>query len=229
MAAVAVQIAPAPSRTDPTSPGATPTDWATSFRHLLQTGQTHHDPTSLGQTPTEEQPVAANFRQYASEDSSSSRRTSENKQAARVPIPRNMSSASNSSDAAPLGPLSSKVKMPSRPKPGRKPIATENAADRRRTQNRNAQRCFRDKRAAKVIELENDVLALRRSNHETVAEYERKFAQHKRDAQDRHRELQQTIDALRQELADANKARYESTLSMGSNGFNTQFLSLIHI
>lgn len=50
------------------------------------------------------------------------------------------------------GPMSRPVMVPDRPKPGRKPIANEeNTADRRRAQNRNAQRNFRDKRQQRVV------------------------------------------------------------------------------
>jgi hypothetical protein len=55
-----------------------------------------------------------------------------------------------------LGPCSKQTQMPPRPKPGRKPLPQEDAQDRRRLQNRMAQRSFRDKRAQKVSELQQD-------------------------------------------------------------------------
>lgn len=82
-----------------------------------------------------------------------------------VPLPRlsNARSNSESSGSGPIspaseqsfvvsksGPMSSNIVVPQRPKPGRKPIAHEDAADRRRTQNRVAQRAFRDKRQQKL-------------------------------------------------------------------------------
>ena len=60
-----------------------------------------------------------------------------------------------------LGPCSKLTQVPARPKPGRKPLPQEDAQDRRRVQNRMAQRNFRDKRAQKVSELSRDNLALR--------------------------------------------------------------------
>jgi hypothetical protein len=53
------------------------------------------------------------------------------------------------------GPASKKFDLKPRPKPGRKPMA-ENGdhGDKRKTQNRVAQRAFRDRRAQRVYELE---------------------------------------------------------------------------
>ena len=53
--------------------------------------------------------------------------------------------------------MSSHVVVPPRPRPGRKPIAQEDAADRRRLQNRIAQRNFRDKRQQKLYETQSEL------------------------------------------------------------------------
>jgi hypothetical protein len=53
--------------------------------------------------------------------------------------------------------MSSKIVMPARPKPGRKPIAQEDAADKRKVQNRVAQRNFRDKRQQKLVETQAEL------------------------------------------------------------------------
>jgi len=57
----------------------------------------------------------------------------------------------------PRGPVSAARPLPPRPKPGRKPMEPNTANDRRKLQNREAQRQFRDKRAQKVIELTRDL------------------------------------------------------------------------
>ncbi|THX77575.1 hypothetical protein D6D04_06246 [Aureobasidium pullulans] len=62
--------------------------------------------------------------------------------------PRNDSAVNN-------GPLSKEVKLMARPKPGRKPMNDpDDSQDKRKTQNRVAQRNFRDRRAQKCAELE---------------------------------------------------------------------------
>ncbi|TKA78722.1 hypothetical protein B0A55_04532 [Friedmanniomyces simplex] len=89
------------------------------------------------------------------------------------------------------GPMSSSVVIPNRPKPGRKPIAQEDAADRRRIQNRMAQRSFRDKRQQKLADTQLEL-------EERKREYEKKV-----------NELERNLDAERrekQELATQNEA-----------------------
>ncbi|KAI7132692.1 hypothetical protein KC324_g16872, partial [Hortaea werneckii] len=79
---------------------------------------------------------------------------------ARVPLPPQGSSGSSSAGgAAPAssGPMSSNWTPPPRPRPGRKPIPQEDAADRRRLQNRIAQRNFRDKRQQKLYETQQEL------------------------------------------------------------------------
>jgi len=53
-----------------------------------------------------------------------------------------------------LGPASRAYIIPPRPKPGRKPKADSENDERRRKQNRDAQRQFRDRRAQRVYELQ---------------------------------------------------------------------------
>ncbi|KAL1303948.1 hypothetical protein AAFC00_000398 [Neodothiora populina] len=54
------------------------------------------------------------------------------------------------------GPISKPVALPARPKPGRKPMA-EDTDDKRKQQNRHAQRAFRDRRALKVQMIEREL------------------------------------------------------------------------
>lgn len=61
-----------------------------------------------------------------------------------------------SNQPAAMGPMSAGVIVPPRPKPGRKPIEPAHAQDRRRVQNRMAQRNFRDKRQLKLVEAQEE-------------------------------------------------------------------------
>lgn len=76
-----------------------------------------------------------------------------------LPQPRSSQALAPNPDLKPpanMGPMSAVRSVPPRPKPGRKPLPQEDAQDRRRVQNRVAQRNFRDKRAQKVSELTLD-------------------------------------------------------------------------
>jgi hypothetical protein len=97
-----------------------------------------------------------------------------------VPIPRMVagdSSASSSSATGTispvnhLGPLSRERTVPPRAKPGRKakPIDTTAQGEKRKTQNRQAQRNFRDKRKEKVVDLEQEVAELHKLLHSKEA------------------------------------------------------------
>jgi hypothetical protein len=72
-----------------------------------------------------------------------------------IPIPR------LSTTDCTAGPMSKSVDVPKRPKPGRKPMAPEQSEDRRRVQNRKAQRNFRDKRQVKMAALEAEIAHLK--------------------------------------------------------------------
>ncbi|CAD0112251.1 unnamed protein product [Aureobasidium uvarum] len=77
--------------------------------------------------------------------------------------PRNDSTVNN-------GPLSKEVVLISRPKPGRKPMADQNdSTDKRKNQNRQAQRNFRDRRAQKCQELEIENAQLKAEKAEAEA------------------------------------------------------------
>lgn len=75
-----------------------------------------------------------------------------------------MSASPPSSNAGPstpgAGPLAKSYEIPPRPKPGRKP-ATDEPASKRKAQNRESQRNFRARKAAKLEEVENDLRAVR--------------------------------------------------------------------
>ncbi|KAF2754676.1 hypothetical protein EJ05DRAFT_129596 [Pseudovirgaria hyperparasitica] len=82
----------------------------------------------------------------------------------------------------PSGPLGATYKIPPRPKPGRKP-ATDEPQTKRKAQNREAQRNFRQRKAQRLTELEG--------------EREQKDREHQEETE----HLQSQIESLNQELA----------------------------
>lgn len=113
-----------------------------------------------------------------------------------VPIPhRNSVDPNAPSMTRATGPMSSTVNLPKRPKPGRKPLPTEDAVDRRRVQNRIAQRNFRDKRQQKLSETTHELQLRKQQYEEDISDRERRHA-----AQIRNMQLQ--LDALKKQNAD---------------------------
>lgn len=72
-----------------------------------------------------------------------------------------------------MGPMSAGVTIPPRPKPGRKPIEAIHAQDRRRVQNRVAQRNFRDKRQMKLTEAQEELARIQLEREAEKAELAR--------------------------------------------------------
>lgn len=123
--------------------------------------------------------------------------------------------------SAPMGPVSRTVQIPPRPKPGRKPLPHEDAQDRRRVQNRVAQRNFRDKRAMKVSELTADNDRIRRESSD-------KDAQHAIDLHDQKERFMKEIaqlkmenETLRNQLDDTSRQLHsvKVTKSFADAGF----------
>lgn len=97
------------------------------------------------------------------------------------------------------GPMSAPVTIPARPRPGRRPIQHADPADRRRVQNRVAQRNFRDRRQRRVEELEEELQTRRRDYENQLADLERRLQREKDEAiqwQNRAKELDQRVKAL---------------------------------
>lgn len=111
-----------------------------------------------------------------------------------VQIPRNSVS----------GPASRKYDIPARPKPGRKPIETEQGS-KRKLQNRMAQRSFRDRRAVKQHQMEEKMEQMTKDHG---------FAIQSKDAeiQARDQQIQHYHEVIKAKDA-AIKAR-ESEISM---------------
>ena len=108
--------------------------------------------------------------------------------------------------------------MPPRPKPGRKPLPQEDAQDRRRLQNRMAQRSFRDKRAQKVSDLQKDNAAIR----EQAEQVHRKLSNALEDQRSRSTQLTLENEKLKAELEAAKKraddAERKLQMASHSNG-----------
>lgn len=123
--------------------------------------------------------------------------------------------------------------IPPRPKPGRKP-ATDTPPTKRKAQNRAAQRAFRERRAARVGELEEQLKQIEDENdHEqevlrrTVEKLEKELDQYRTDLAvwvDRCRKLEGELVAVKSstsasKLLDA-KAVHEKSSSSNDNGTN---------
>ncbi|KEF51456.1 uncharacterized protein A1O9_12373 [Exophiala aquamarina CBS 119918] len=111
-----------------------------------------------------------------------------------------------STSQAPLSLTSKEWVIPPRPKPGRKP-ATDTPPTKRKAQNRAAQRAFRERRAARVGELEIQMKQLEDEHEqenemlrETVANLEKEVEQYRTDLVtwvDRCRRLESELSAIK--------------------------------
>lgn len=119
-----------------------------------------------------------------------------------------------------MGPMSVGVVVPPRPKPGRKPIEPAHAQDRRRVQNRMAQRNFRDKRQQKLQEAqeENEKMKTERDTERMEMAREREtLRQQLKQANERaeaeRQESRARIAALEQQLHALQQSYQVSTES----------------
>ncbi|WPB06399.1 uncharacterized protein RHO25_011056 [Cercospora beticola] len=106
------------------------------------------------------------------------------------------------------GPMSTDITIPARPRPGRKPLGQENAADRRRVQNRVAQRNFRDKRAQKNQQLEDQIRELSAAGQQREAENRNTIAHLRTLNAEKDRalaDLKAEVAALRTEITEKDK------------------------
>lgn len=88
------------------------------------------------------------------------------------------------------GPMSSNIVVPQRPRPGRKPIAPEESVDRRRVQNRLAQRNFRDKRQQKLAETQTQLEQVQKERKEESSEFRRQL----QSSREENARLRQQLD-----------------------------------
>jgi hypothetical protein len=132
-----------------------------------------------------------------------------------------------------MGPLSAEVRIPPRPKPGRKPMTTEGeGGEKRKAQNRNAQRRFRDKRQQKLedqVEV-NDLL--RKEIQESNTNYERRLNAVRLQHQSEVQILQQRVERQQEEIislkAALDKAEDERRSRL-STDFSSRGMSTISL
>ncbi|OJJ48466.1 hypothetical protein ASPZODRAFT_130504 [Penicilliopsis zonata CBS 506.65] len=115
--------------------------------------------------------------------------------------------------------------IPPRPKPGRKP-ATDTPPTKRKAQNRAAQRAFRERRAARVNELEDQIKQIEDENEVHIAALQAKISNLSQEAEQSRTEMTWWRDrchALEKEVAVERSAKetlvkeFKSTLSDNSN------------
>ena len=148
--------------------------------------------------------------------------------ATRVPVPiPPQHSQPQPTQASPqaTGPMSSSVTIPPRPRPGRKPILQENAADRRRLQNRIAQRNFRDKRQQKLVETQVELEDKKQEYQEHINELQRQLAQVRKakDAveEDNARFKKRAHEA--EQRAQQAESKLHDLQSLPNQGFNALY------
>lgn len=127
-----------------------------------------------------------------------------------------------SSASPPLSLTSKEWVIPPRPKPGRKP-ATDTPPTKRKAQNRAAQRAFRERRAARVGELEEQLKQIEEENeHEqqllrdTVEKLEKELEQYRADLTnwvDRCRRLESELASLKSTRPTLGKSGEATTPS----------------
>ncbi|KAF2841176.1 hypothetical protein M501DRAFT_989729 [Patellaria atrata CBS 101060] len=105
--------------------------------------------------------------------------------------------SSMSNSAVSNGPVCSNYTVPARPKPGRKP-ATDSPVDKRRAQNRQAQRQFRERKQKKEHDLEQELKEMKEEFAREVDVYKRQIE----DLQRRNESLVQDLSKAQQLLAE---------------------------
>ncbi|ETN46412.1 uncharacterized protein HMPREF1541_00596 [Cyphellophora europaea CBS 101466] len=114
--------------------------------------------------------------------------------------------------------------IPPRPKPGRKP-ATDTPPSKRKAQNRAAQRAFRERRAARVNELEDQIKQIEDENdretdalHSQVAHLEKEVEQYRTDLNtwaERCRRLEAELSNLRSSRSPQKTTSHAGDTSVG--------------
>ena len=114
------------------------------------------------------------------------------------------SPGSPSSDGNAL--LSKTYVIPPRPKPGRKPV-TDTPQTKRKEQNREAQRAFRERRAARVGELEDELAGKQKAWSEREATLERALLEQQQSFRSQLEALQNQQDELQRALDHERRVR----------------------
>lgn len=113
------------------------------------------------------------------------------------------------------GPMSADVTVPPRPKPGRKPIEADNQHDRRRTQNRLAQRNFRDRRQQKLSELHEQIEQQRADRQADHARFHNELSQ----LEQQNKELRAELEAVRGENASLREQLCQAVQARSTGNF----------
>ncbi|MCJ1370019.1 hypothetical protein MMC20_001231, partial [Loxospora ochrophaea] len=143
-----------------------------------------------------------------------------------VETPRTLAPAASSLTSRPVQPMPVVLKTPSiltnkkwvvppRPKPGRKP-ATDTPPTKRKAQNRAAQRAFRERRAAKVGELEEQMKQMEEEDQREQEELRDQIRRLETEVETYQQTLlswqeeAQNIDQIKEELNHERKLRQEA-------------------
>ncbi|KAF3054033.1 hypothetical protein E8E11_009613 [Didymella keratinophila] len=112
-----------------------------------------------------------------------------------------------------VGPTGRSYVIPPRPKPGRKP-ATDEPASKRKAQNRESQRAFRARKAAKVTELAEQVEVMQQKHNEEKNELLNEINNLHKQVHDARRALEQQCDYTKQveEERDYWKEQHDNVL-----------------
>ncbi|EPE02883.1 bzip transcription factor [Ophiostoma piceae UAMH 11346] len=142
------------------------------------------------------------------------------------PMPQSPAAAPSPASVIGKPPMSITSKewvIPPRPKPGRKP-ATDTPPTKRKAQNRAAQRAFRERRAARVGELEDQLEDQRLDYDRTERDYQEKIQGLETDVQVLRSRCQYLENLLEKEKATnqawSAKERQDSTSSIRSNNLH---------
>lgn len=119
--------------------------------------------------------------------------------------PASMASIDSPSAAGPLTMTSKEWVIPPRPKPGRKP-ATDTPPTKRKAQNRAAQRAFRERRAARVGELEEQLDEQKEEHDKVVQEFQERISHLEIEAQTLMSRCQWLEAMLEKERLERNEA-----------------------
>jgi hypothetical protein len=115
------------------------------------------------------------------------------------------------------GPMSKSHVLLGKPKPGRKPVQSKPGDDRRREQNRTAQRKFRHKTSEKVRVME-DELRLRQQQIREVERDRRLIAAEKRAYDQQVRQLRMENEQLKAAQTSQRNGRNDSTIPTPTDG-----------
>lgn len=106
--------------------------------------------------------------------------------------------------------MSARPLLPARKKPGRKPIPEQEVGDRRRKQNRESQRNFRQRKHDKFSEALNDKMTLQRELKERELDFQRALEAQKRQLHEtmeaEKRQFQEQIEAEKRQIREAREA-----------------------